>query len=408
MYSGLLLYIDPGTGSMLFSILIGLAAAGYFLLRTAMVRIKSLASGSARSASCNHIPFVLYSEGNHYWNVFKPVLEEFELRGIPVQFFTSSDTDPVFSTNWNHIQAEYIGKGNRAYTRLNFLTADICLMTTPGLDVYQLKRSRGVKHYSHILHSVDDATSYRLFGLDYFDSVLLSGEYQIECIRELEKKRAIKQKELVVAGCPYLDVLSKRTTSKDPDAPFTVLVSPSWGPDALLTKFGEKLLEPLSKTGWRIIVRPHPQSVHSESDMLVSLQKRFPVSDSFLWDFSPDNHETLRNSDVMISDFSGIIFDFCFLFNRPFLYANASFNDEIYDSSDCTEKPWKFRILSEIGMELDESSFTTISNVIESLCKDSVRADNRVNVRDTAWQFRGNSSSRIVDYLVSKQQELSC
>ncbi|HQB88757.1 MAG TPA: CDP-glycerol glycerophosphotransferase family protein [Treponemataceae bacterium] len=408
MYSALFLYIDPGTGSMLFSIIIGLAAALYFIARTTLVRFKGLFTGSTRHTSDASDSIVLYSEGNHYWNVFSPVLEEFERRNIPVRYLTSSENDQVFSRSWNSVRTEYIGNGNRAYARLNFLVADVCLMTTPALDVYQLKRSRGVKHYTHVLHAVDDATSYRLFGLDYFDSVLLSGEYQKAGIRELEKKRGLPQKDLVVVGCPYLDVLQLRENSNEPHDNFTVLVSPSWGPDGLLRRYGEQLLEPLVQTQWSIIVRPHPQSLKSEKESIDRLRMQFPESPSFSWDFSPDNHDALRKSDVMISDFSSIMFDFCFLFNRPFLYANTGFNDEIYDSSDCDETPWKFRILPEIGMKLDPSAFSDIKKTIETLCTDEVRAENRIAARDTAWQYRGESGVRIVDYLVKKQRELSC
>lgn len=408
MHSALFLYIDPGTGSMLFSIVIGLSAALYFVARTALVRVKGLVSGSSRARACDADSFVVYNEGNQYWNVFCPVLEEFERRGIRVRYLTSGENDAFFSRPWEFVEGEYIGKGNRAWARLNFLVADVCLMTTPGLDVYQLKRSRGVKHYANVLHSVDDATSYRLFGLDYFDSVLLSGEYQKKGIRELEGKRGIKEKELVVVGCPYLDVLRTRNNRKDPVVPFTVLVSPSWGPASLLVSHGERLLGALEQTGWRIIVRPHPQSLRSETETLDWLKARFPESERFVWDFSPDNHESLCNSDVMISDFSSIIFDFCFLFERPFLYANASFDDEIYDSSDCSEKPWKFRVLPELGVELDEASFADIRLIVERLCADAIRADNRIKARDIAWQNRGESGARIVDFLARKQREVSC
>lgn len=408
MYSALFLYIDPGTGSILFSIIIGLAAALYFIVRTTLVRLKRLFTGSARHNSDVSDSIVLYSEGNHYWNVFAPVLEEFEHRNIPVRYLTSSENDPVFTRVWNAVQSEYIGSGNRAYARLNFLVSDVCLMTTPALDVYQLKRSRGVKHYAHVLHAVDDATSYRLFGLDYFDSVLLSGEYQIAGIRELEEKRGLPEKDLVVVGCPYLDVLQLRKNNGESERNFTVLVSPSWGPDGLLRRYGKRLLEPLAQTGWTVIVRPHPQSLTSECDVIERLRSQFPESASFIWDVSPDNYETLRKSDIMISDFSSIMFDFCFLFNRPFLYANTGFNDEIYDSSDCDETPWKFRILPEIGMKLDPSSFPDIKNTIENLCADEQRAEKRIVARDTAWQYRGESGVRIVDYLVQKQREISC
>jgi len=178
------LYIDPGTGSALFSILIGAAATVYFLGRALIIKLKVFFSGgkTVKDASLEH-PFVIYNEGKQYWNVFKPVLDEFENRKKELLYLTSAQDDPVFDTSWSFVKPEFIGEGNRAFARLNMLRAGICLMTTPGLDVYQLKRSKMVKHYSHILHAPSDATMYRLFGFDYFDSVLLTGDYQAEDIR---------------------------------------------------------------------------------------------------------------------------------------------------------------------------------------------------------------------------------
>ncbi len=161
-----LLYIDPGTGSALFSILIGAAATIYFLGRALIIKLKVVLSGgkTANAVSVEY-PYVIYCEGKQYWNVFKPVLDEFEKCKTGLLYLTSAQDDPVFDTSWNFVKAEYIGEGNRAYARLNLLRAGICLMTTPGLDVYQLKRSKMAKHYAHILHAPSDATMYRLFGL---------------------------------------------------------------------------------------------------------------------------------------------------------------------------------------------------------------------------------------------------
>ena len=71
-------YIDPGTGSMLFSIVIGLVTAGYFLGKAAFIKLKFVLSGGKATHSKNHYPLVIYSEGTRYWNVFKPVLEALE------------------------------------------------------------------------------------------------------------------------------------------------------------------------------------------------------------------------------------------------------------------------------------------------------------------------------------------
>ena len=401
-------YIDPGTGSMLFSIVIGLVTMLYFVGKAALLKLKFVLSGGKAVANGDRYPFVIYSEGERYWNVFKPVVEEFEKRQIPVVFYTSSEKDPVFSEKYTHIKAEFIGEGNKAFTRLNFLEADVCLMTTPGLDVFQLKRSRGVKHYCHILHSPGDATTYRLFGLDYFDSVLLTGEYQKAHLRLLEEKRGIQVKDLEVVGCPYLDVLEEKVSSltMDKDKPFTVLVAPSWGKSGILSRYGKELLEPLVETGFTIIVRPHPQSAQSEKEMLDLLEKRYGKKANLEWDFSRENLGSLSRADIMISDFSGVVFDYAFLFDRPFLYVKADFDALPYDAYDVEEELWTFRILEEIGIELKPESFPALKEVLVDACDNELLTGNRTKAKDTAWQYRGKSGERVVSYLLEKQKEL--
>ncbi len=400
----ILLYIDPGTGSMLFSIVIGLVTMLYFLGKAAVIKFKFVLSGGKATSNKHRYSLVIYSEGKRYWSVFKPILDALERRGVSTVFYTSSEDDPVFQEGFQHIISEYIGEGNKAFTRLNFLEADVCLMTTPGLDVYQLKRSRGVRHYAHIMHSVDDATSYRLFGLDYYDSVLLSGAYQKAHIRILESQRAIKEKELVVVGCPYLDVLQQKivTLSQEEKTYFTVLIAPSWGKSGILSRYGSALLDPLVETGFTIIVRPHPQSRQSEKDVLTLLQSRYAGKENLEWDYEIENLRSLSRSDIMISDFSGVIFDYTFLFDRPFLYMNADFDARPYDSYDINEEPWKFRILPEIGVELQEKDFCRIGDVLLETSKSTLLQENRKKAKETAWQYQGESGEKVAEFLVSK------
>jgi hypothetical protein len=403
-----LLYIDPGTGSMLFSILVGAAATLYFLARALIIKAKYIVSGGSVSANTDlSYPYVIYSEGKQYWNVFKPVLDEFERRQQKIIFFTSSEDDPVFEKNYQFIRSEFIGEGNKVFARLNFLSADVVLMTTPGLQVYQLKRSKNVKHYAHVLHSPSDATMYRMFGIDYFDSILLTGDYQIKDIRILEKTRGLAEKQLITVGCTYLDVYNEtiKHIPREENHPFTVLVSPSWGPSALLSKYGRKLLDPLVKTGWRIIIRPHPQSGKSEGQMLESFTEKYKTSDNVLWDYKRENIYSLARADIMISDFSGIIFDYIFLFDKPVIYVKQGLDLRPYDADDLGENAagelWQFKTLHEIGIELKEELFDSIGDVIKS-ASDSMELKNaRKKAKETAWQFPGEAGKRITDFMSS-------
>jgi len=396
-----LLYIDPGTGSALFSILIGAAATIYFLGRALIIKLKVILSGGKHSAASLEHPYVIYCEEKRYWNVFKPVLDEFENRKVNLLYLTSSQDDPVFDTSWSFVKAEFIGEGNRAFARLNLLRAGICLMTTPGLDVYQLKRSKGVKHYSHIFHSTSDSTMYRLFGIDYFDSILMTGDYQAEDIRTLEQQRKIPEKKLITVGCTYLDVYAQRIKEipTEENHPFTVLVSPSWGPSALLTLYGEKLLDPLCASGWRVIIRPHPQSKKSEAAMLERLHARYKESKNIEWDYERENIFSLKKADIMISDFSGIIFDYMFLCDKPVIYVNQDFDLRPYDADDIAHELWQFKTIKETGIELKEEFFPRITEIIKNAGDSEALANARRKARETAWQYPDEAGKRTFNFM---------
>ena len=400
-----LLYIDPGTGSMLFSILIGAAATLYFVLRAVIIKLKVVLSGDLATASSVSNPYVIYNEGKQYWNVFKPVLDEFEKRGIHILYLTSASGDPAFEAGYKYVKCEFIGEGNRAFARLNILSADIVLMTTPGLDVYQLKRSKMVKHYAHILHSPGDAVTYRLFGIDYFDSILLTGDYQAKDIRTLETIRGLPQKRLVTVGCTYLDAASEKIKSlpNEEGRLFTVLISPSWGPSALLSRYGAKLIDPLVKTGWRIIVRPHPQSRNSESAMLEKLTERYRDAANLVWDFESENIYSLSKSDIMISDFSGVIFDYMFLFDKPVMYVLQGFDMRLYDADDLGDNAinelWQFSTLKKTGVEIMEKNFDSIAETIQNITGTGVFEAARLEAKKAAWAYQGESGKCVVDFM---------
>ena len=407
-----LLYIDPGTGSALFSIIIGLAAAVYFLFQALFIKFKVfITGGKAKHGAKNK--FVIYAEDKRYWTLFKPIVEEFEKREIEILYLTSSQDDPVFETGCKYVKAEYLGEGNKAFTRLNFLSADFVLSTTPGLNVYQWRRSKMVKHYGHIFHTPVEAPMYELFGMDYFDSILIPGhDSQIEYIRNLEKIRNLPKKQIVTVGCPYLDEYAKKMASIPPEEShiFTVLVSPSWGKTALLSRFGKKLLDPLAKTGWRIIVRPNPQSLIVEKELIERLSKRYAEISCLEWDFKIENIFSLKKADVMISDYSNIMLDFIFLCNKPVLYVSEKLDlrtRDAFHAYETQDEFWTFQKLKKMGIELKQEMFEALPDLISRVSLDTTMKSARDDAKAEAWNCQGEAGKYAADFMIKTAEEIN-
>ena len=407
-----ILYIDPGTGSMLFTIIIGAVSAGFFVLQKFKLKLKFLLSGGkAVTADEDKIPYVIFSDSKRYWNVFKPVCDEFEKRKIDVQYWTMSEDDPAFSEKYNHVKTLFIGEGNKAFSKLNIMNAGVVLATTPGLDVLQWKRSPNVGKYVHILHQPGDTTFYRMFGLDHYDAVLISGEYEERQLREIEKLRGIPRRDTCLTGITYLDTMKARYEALKKDTKDsgkssgvkTVLLAPTWGETAILSRFGERIISALVNTGYNIIIRPHPQSFESEKDLMNSLMSKFPESDKMHWNRDNDNFDVLSRSEIMITDFSGVMFDYALIFDRPFIYADIEFDKSPYDAAWLEEDMWTLKILPHIGIPLKEEDFDNIREVIDRTVNDESLEKGRERARKETWANPGEAASRTVDYLTNSE-----
>ena len=67
-------YIDPGTGSMLFAILIGIIGAVTYMLKSWFLKLRFVLSGGKKvDTGANKIPLVIFSDDKRYWSVFRPV-----------------------------------------------------------------------------------------------------------------------------------------------------------------------------------------------------------------------------------------------------------------------------------------------------------------------------------------------
>ena len=404
------LYIDPGTGGMLFTILFGIFGVAVFSIRALMLKLKyRVSGGKSAKISDQKIPIAIFTDHKRYWNVFEPLLDEFEKRKQKVTYLTCSKDDPVFDKKYEYITGEFIGEGNKAFSKLNLLNACVVISSTPSLDVFQWKRSKNVDYYIHVLHAANEVTLYRMFGTDHYDAILVSGEYQIKQLRQLEELRGIPARETPLCGIPYLDTLKKRLDASGPVPAHerTVLLAPSWGAVGTLSRFGEKLLDPLVETGYKIIIRPHPQSYTAEKEMIDRLMSKYGNNPNVEWNRDNDNFEVLRRSDILISDYSGIVFDFTLVFDKPLIYTDTNYDLNPYDASWIEEEPWTFGILPKIGIELNEDNVDKIKELIDKCIEDPSFGKGRDQARSETWVPMGNGAVLAVDFIMKKHDEIA-
>ena len=404
------LYIDPGTGGMLFTILFGLFSVVVFSFRVLLMKMKfRVSGGKGEKIDDSKIPLVIFTDHKRYWNIFEPILEELERRKQPVVYLTCSEDDPVFSRKYEYVTAEFIGEGNKAFSRLNLLNASVVLSSTPSLDVFQWKRSRNVDCYIHIFHAPNDVILYRMFGVDHYDALIVSGEYQEKQLRQMEELRGISPRDVEVCGMPYLDEMKRRLSEAGELPPHerTVILAPTWGANGIFSIFGDKVVDSLIKTGYKVIIRPHPQSFTSEKEMMDRLMAKYNDPSKVEWNTDNDNFEVLRRSDILISDYSGILFDYSLVFDKPVIYTKAGIDYSPLDAAWTDEETWTLSILPSLGFELNDDNVSDLKTLIDTCIEDPSFTEGRRKARSETWFHMGEGTKRSVDFILKELDKVN-
>ena len=330
-----LLYLDPGTGSLLLYAIVGITTTVLFALRGFWYSLRSRLFLGKKGAVKEMPDLVFQSEGGKYWQVFQPVLKALDKYDIKYGFVTPDKNDPVFTSGLKNVVAVCPGKELMTLSYMNRIKARIVVSTTPQLDVYMLKRSKHVGKYVHLFHAPADIGMYEMYAFDNYDTLLCTGPYQKEAIRSIEKNRHEKAKELLDTGCTYYDyMLEELTKNTVSDARQTVLYAPAWGERSSVVKYGTAVIDQLVEAGMQVIFRPHPQMYVSDKEIIQAVEEKIKGNSMVELDRSRTPAPAMARSCAMVTDISGVIFDYAFLFERPIFLVNAEYNLGGYDVID--------------------------------------------------------------------------
>ena len=304
-------YIDPGTGSALVYVVTGVIVSAYFALRGLWYKLVELAFRVRfRAQKCR---LAIHSEDPRYETTFLPVLRGLSARGVEATYFTmygrGGSVEPL-PPGMTHVE---IPPGLVGYSYLNHLEADLLVTTTPQLDVMTFRRSRRVRHYCHLPHALGESRYVRPFAYDFFDSVLCCGVLLKENVRRIEAIRRLPTKRLLETGIPHWDeLLARAAEAAGPARPGSVLVAPSWGPLSLFTRFGTGFVRELARRR-PVVVRPHPQMRISQA----ALYEEVLAIEGVTVDTGPTPAAAMAAAEILVSDISGIVYEFAFLHEKP-------------------------------------------------------------------------------------------
>lgn len=332
---------------------------------------------------------VIYSEKSGFYKYFKGLIGELLARSDMVIHYVTNDPDDVIfeiAKKNRRIKPYYIGLKKTISLMLK-LECDICVMTTPDLDKYYLKKSKMKKdiEYIYVPHALMSMHMGMKEGsLDAFDTIFCAGEHIKREVRATERVYGLPSKECVEFGYPLVDDLiplgeeERRTHKKGGRR--EILIAPTWNEDNILDSCIDEMLEKLLCDEYHITVRPHPEYVKRFGQRMNATVERWKdkVGEGLSFELDFSSNKSTYSSDLMITDWSGISFEFSFATKRPTLFVNTKMKvlNENWQRIDCT--PIEITLRDEIGMSIEKSDVKNIGEIVKDTFKRSTEYEKRI------------------------------
>ena len=196
----------------------------------------------------------------------------------------------------------------------------------------------------------------------------------------------------------FADYLQSGTQSKDHKK--TVLFAPTWGKNNLLRTHALRPIRALAESGYHVIIRPHPQSYISEEKLLNNLVKELEDLPNVEWDKSTNNLKSMSRADILVSNLSGIIFDFALILQKPVITVIHQYDFSGQDANDLEHKLWETTILDHVGHVVHENNIADLGSIIDMTLNENKDTINYAQLRsDNIYNF-GLSGEIISKQLV--------
>ena len=317
---------------------------------------------------------VFYSESSGFYKYFQGIIEYLlENTNIVIHYITSDPEDKIFelATSNDRIRPYYIGE-KRLITLMMKMDADVVVMTMPDLENYHIKRSyiRKDIEYIYIPHGMDSLNlTMRTGSMDHYDSVFCVGKHQKEEIEKTEAVYQLPKKKLVEWGYSLLDEMRAdyAKMSHQNSEVKKILIAPSWQQDNIVDSCLEQILDNLKGKGYQITVRPHPQHVRHRGEFMEQLKVKYEQDRNVEIQTDFSSNSTVFEADLMITDWSGIAYEYAYTTQKPVLFINTPMKVMNPEYQKIDTVPLNILLREEIGCSLNLDELGQISDKVQEL-----------------------------------------
>ena len=355
---------------------------------------------------------VFYSESSGFYKYYQGIIEYLlDHTNLTIHYITSDPKDVIFELEKKNrqIRAYYIGE-KRLITLMMKMDADMVVMTMPDLDNYHIKRSYVRKdiEYVYVPHGMgSNNLTLRKAAIDHFDTVFCSGKHQKEETQKTELAYGLPKKKILECGYPLLDRMRNDYGEAEKQGHGShILIAPSWQKDNIIDLCITGLLDILKNTGYRIIVRPHPQHVRHEPDKMEWLKQKYQNDTCIEIQTGFSSNDTVFTAAMVITDWSDIAYEYAFTTYRPVLFIDtpAKIMNPEYQKIDT--EPFNMWMRYQIGKVLEPENIKFAAEYVTDMMAAPENFYDSIYAMAHEYVYHPGNSSKIgAEYIVGELQK---
>ena len=325
-----------------------------------------------------------------HYNFVKNLISDLQANQYNVFVFVTDNSLEVFQKI-----------SNKRFTVLNsFILKHLPfkLVITPASGFGKTSYCHEKSYKAHFFHSIVSAhVVYKHQSFMGYDFLFCAGPHHVEEVKALYQLNR-KPQYLIDYGYEITDRLIAASQNKAPETTQTktVLFGPSWGVQNSLRKHGVQIIKELLDQKYQVILRPHPISFSLDANVIDEIKKKFKKHLNFQLDQSVDSTNSLLSADVMISDYSGVAFEYALALLKPVIFMNGLRKQNNKNWQDYLDREGVEVIYRDrIGYILDDMA-GLIQKVEQALREQDVWKDKIRQVRKELLFNEGNCTQAAI------------
>ena len=185
-----------------------------------------------------------------------------------------------------------------------------------------------------------------------------------------------------------------------------ILIAPSWQKGNIVDSCLESLLKQLKVTGYRIVVRPHPQHVRHQPEKMERLKTEYEKDDriEIQTDFS-SNH-TVFAADMIITDWSDIAYEYAYTTYKPVLFIDTPMKIMNPEYRRIDTEPINIWMREVIGKIIKPEDIGTVCRIVDEMLSMTKQYETGIRQVVEEYVYHPGQSTQIgAKYLIRQLQK---